>query len=65
MIETFILKGFKVIRSGKALDWQTNLGYEEKEIARREFEVFPTDEEMDAFRKEFKPIRCEVVKNYR
>lgn len=65
MIETFILKGFKTISCGNAIDFQTNLDFKEVEIARREFEDFPSDEEMDEFRKEFRPTRCEVAKNYR
>ena len=65
MIETFILKGYKTIFQGDATDWQTNVNFKEIEFARREFNEFPTDEEIDEFRKEFNPTRCEVAKNYR
>lgn len=65
MIETFIIKGYRTISEGKVPDYQTNIGYKEYEIARRELDEFPTDEDMDTFRQEFNPTRCEIVKNYR
>lgn len=65
IIETFILKGFQVKKDGIALDWQTNKGYEEFEIARREFHEFPTDEDIAEFMEEFHPTRCEIAKCYR
>ena len=65
MRESFILKGFFTDFEGEMPDYMTKVGHKEHEIARREFEEFPSDEDVEQFIDEFNPITCEIVKCYR
>ena len=64
MREYFLIIAFQTIQQGVACGYKTYMNCKEIEVARKEFDEFPSEEDVLEFKKETHADRCEIRKSY-